>query len=176
MLMDRYMRGLLDPCVTLLEVHKLMYFMQEAGERLQLKFEERYYGPYANNLRRVLNRMERHYILGYLGGSDAPGNELTLAPGAVDEAYAFLNRYPRTRERLERVFELVEGFESSFGMELLATAHWVSKKHKPKTDEEAIAYTYAWNPRKRQFSERQIRLALRILREKGWIGGANSGS
>jgi len=36
-LMDRYLRGLLDPFVTLLEVHKLMYFMQEAGEPLRLK-------------------------------------------------------------------------------------------------------------------------------------------
>ena len=31
-LMDRYLLALLDPFVTLLEVHKLMYFMQEAGE------------------------------------------------------------------------------------------------------------------------------------------------
>ena len=30
-LMDRYLRGLLDPFVTLLEVHKLMYFMQIAA-------------------------------------------------------------------------------------------------------------------------------------------------
>ena len=32
-LMNRYLNGLLDPFVTLLEVHKLMYFMQEAGQR-----------------------------------------------------------------------------------------------------------------------------------------------
>jgi len=31
-LMHRYLAGLLDPFVTLLEVHKLMYFLQEAGE------------------------------------------------------------------------------------------------------------------------------------------------
>ena len=30
-LMERYLAGLLDPFVSLLEVHKLMYFMQEAG-------------------------------------------------------------------------------------------------------------------------------------------------
>ena len=48
-LMDRYVRGLLDPFVTLLEVHKLMYFMQEAGEYLQLKFAKWHYGPYAVN-------------------------------------------------------------------------------------------------------------------------------
>ena len=32
-LMDSYLRGLLDPFVTLLEVHKLMYFMQCAANR-----------------------------------------------------------------------------------------------------------------------------------------------
>lgn len=37
-LMHRYLGGLLDPFVTLLEVHKLMYFMQAAGEPLQLSF------------------------------------------------------------------------------------------------------------------------------------------
>ena len=31
-LMDRYLGGLLDPFVTLLEVHKLMYFMKVSGE------------------------------------------------------------------------------------------------------------------------------------------------
>ena len=33
-LMHRYLGGLMDPFVSLLEVHKLMYFMQEAGEPL----------------------------------------------------------------------------------------------------------------------------------------------
>jgi O-acetyl-ADP-ribose deacetylase (regulator of RNase III) len=37
-LINRYLNGLLDPFVTLLEVHKLMYFMQEAGERLKLNY------------------------------------------------------------------------------------------------------------------------------------------
>ena len=31
-----YLRGLLDPFVTLLEVQKLMYFVQVAGEPLKL--------------------------------------------------------------------------------------------------------------------------------------------
>jgi hypothetical protein len=33
-LIDRYLGGQMDPLVTLLEVRKLMYFMQEAGVRL----------------------------------------------------------------------------------------------------------------------------------------------
>ena len=39
-LMDRYLKGLLDPFVSLLEVHKLMYFLKAAGEPMpKLKFE-----------------------------------------------------------------------------------------------------------------------------------------
>src|SRR5258708_7938181 len=50
-LMHRYLGGLMDPFVTLLEVHKLMYFMQEGGEPLRLQYAKALYGPYAENLR-----------------------------------------------------------------------------------------------------------------------------
>jgi hypothetical protein len=46
-LVRRYMNGLMDPFVSLLEVHKLMYFAQEAGEPLKLKYAKAVYGPYA---------------------------------------------------------------------------------------------------------------------------------
>ncbi len=173
-LMDLYERALLDPFVTLLEIHKLMYFMQEAGENLRLKFQKGYYGPYAENLRHVLKVMEGHYISGYLGVGDAPGDELKLVPGAVNEAKTVLERFPRTKERLERVSGLVEGFESSFGLELLATVHWVFAEDPSRSDEEVVFYTHRWNQRKKQFSERQIRLALQTLRDKGWIKSADS--
>ena len=168
-LMHRYLSGLLDPFVTLLEVHKLMYFMQEAGEPLQLRFQRAHYGPYAENLRHVLRDIEGHLISGYADGGDAPDKRLELVPGAVEEARVFLNGLPETRERFSRVSELVEGFESSFGLELLTTVHWVAVEHPSAAEDEVIAHTYGWDRRKRQFSKRQIRLALRVLREKGWL-------
>ena len=64
-LMRRYLAGLLDPFITLLEVHKLMYFMQEAGEPLRLTFQKGHYDPYAENLRHVLSAIEGHLISGY---------------------------------------------------------------------------------------------------------------
>lgn len=124
-LMGRYLRGLLDPFVTLLEVHKLLYFMQAAGEPLKLKFAEGPYGPYAENLRHVLNAVEGHLIAGYADGGDAPDKQLELVPGALDDALAFLADRPDTQARFDRVSDLVEGFESSFGLELLATVHWI---------------------------------------------------
>ena len=165
-LMDRYLTGLLDPFVTLLEVHKLMYFMQVAGEPLRLNFQKGSYGPYAENLRHVLRDVEGHLTSGY-NGRDTPGTELDLLPGAVDQASAFLVSIPETQARFDRVSDLVDGFESAFGLELLATVHWVASPS--ATPEEVIEHVYAWNERKGQFSERQILLALRVLREKGWL-------
>jgi O-acetyl-ADP-ribose deacetylase (regulator of RNase III) len=165
----RYLDGLLDPFITLLEVHKLMYFMQEAGEPLRLKFNQASYGPYAENLRHVLHTIEGHLISGYADGGDTPDKQLHLVPGATDEASAFLAQQDETRSRFDKVAELVEGFESPFGLELLSSVHWVMKREDVCTPDDVIAATYAWNQRKRQFSPRQINIAINVLSQKHWV-------
>ena len=170
-LMDRYIRALLDPFVTLLEVHKLMYFMQLAGEPLRLNYAKAPYGPYAENMRHVLKEIEGHLISGYADGGDTPSKELELVPGAVEDATAFLENHTATKKRMDKVADLAAGFESAFGLELLATVHWVAAEHPSATEDEIIERVYAWDPQKQQFSERQIGLALRVLREKGWLDG-----
>lgn len=136
-LMRRYLNGLLDPSISLLEVHKLMYFIQELGEPLRLKFTKAPYGPYAENLRHVLNEIEGHLISGYADGGDQPDKELQLIPGAVEEAEKFLQSHPDTLKRFDQVSKLVAGFESPFGLALLATTHWVIK-HESAQSQEAI--------------------------------------
>ena len=167
-LMDRYLRSLLDPFVTLLEIHKLTYFMQVAGQQLRLKYVKGIYGPYAENLRHALNAVEGHFISGYADGGDSPGKALELVPGAVEDAARVLRRSPRTRERFDRVADLVDGFESAFGLELLSTVHWVLDHEKPVSPENLLALTYGWNERKKRFTPRQVELASDVLREKGW--------
>ncbi len=173
-LMRRYLDGLLDPFVSLLEVHKLMYFMQVVGEPLRLHFEPGPYGPYAVNLRHSLRDMEGHLISGYADGGATPSKQLELVPGAVEDADAYLREEPVTKNRLDGVADLVEGFESPFGLELLATVHWLASEHPQARDAEIVGHTYAWNDRKKQFSERQIRVALRVLRAKGWLNPQSS--
>ncbi|MFO8057238.1 MAG: macro domain-containing protein [bacterium] len=167
-LMDRYIRGLLDPFVSLLEVHKLMYFMQEAGEPLRLNYRKGPYGPYAENLRHVLNAIEGHLVYGYANGGDRPDKPLQLVPGAIENAEDFLRETPDTRARFDKVSGLLEGFESPLGLELLSTVHWVIKNEPVKTMEEVVKHTYAWNDRKRRFTSRQIGLAAEILSSRGW--------
>jgi O-acetyl-ADP-ribose deacetylase (regulator of RNase III) len=168
-LMQRYVGGLLDPFVSLLELHKLMYFMQEAGEPLRLRFTKGPYGPYAENLRHVLNAIEGYYISGYGAGGDQPDKVLELVPGAAEDARRVLEERRETRERFERVSCLVEGLESPYGLELLATVHWIATREHPATADELVARFYAWAERKKRFSLGQILLAARVLATKGWI-------
>ena len=168
-LMHRYLIGLLDPFITLLEVHKLMYFMQQAGEPLRLRYAKGIYGPYAENLRHVLKAVEGHLMSGYADGGDAPDKQLKLVPGALEDAVSFLKNKAATQARLEKVSNLVEGFESPFGLELLATVHWIAINETVQSLDEVVAHTYAWNDRKKQYSRRQIALALDVLSRKGWI-------
>ncbi len=171
-LMHRYLGGLLDPFVTLLEVHKLMYFMQETGQELKLKYAKGPYGPYAETLRHVLRDVEGHLISGYADGGDAPGKQLRLVPGAVEEAQEYLASDTGTRARFDRVADLVGGFETPFGLELLATVHWVVAREAAHGARDVASKVYAWGDHKKRFTERQIELAFAALSRKGWIANA----
>ena len=116
-----------------------------------------------------MRSVESHFIYGCKDGGDDPYKELNVVPGALKDAAAFLDGLPDVKGRLERVADLVDGFESSFGLELLATVHWVAVNHPSAGEDEIIERIYGWNRRKRQFSERQIGIALRTLADKGWL-------
>jgi O-acetyl-ADP-ribose deacetylase (regulator of RNase III) len=168
-LMDRYLGALMDPSISLLEVHKLMYFLQAAGEPLRLRYVKATYGPYAENLRHVLRAIDGHLIAGYAEAGDAPDKQLTLVPGATRDAGLFLEASAATHERFNRVVRLVEGFETAYGLELLATVHWVATREGAKDPEAIERATHAWSERKRQFTPAQIQLASDRLRVQGWL-------
>ena len=168
-LMDRYLQGLMDPFISLIEVHKLMYFMQESGEELRLKYKKAQFGPYADNLRHVLNTIEGHFISGYEDGGDAPTKQLKLIPKAVEDAKNYLINKKNTNENFVKVAKLVDGFETPFGLELLSTVHWVVKNENASNLEEVISKIYNWNERKKQFSRKQIQIALDTLVKNDWL-------
>lgn len=155
--------------MSLLEAHKLMYFMQEAGEPLDLRYTKAIYGPCAENLRHVFHSVEGHLISGYRDGGDNPRKQIELVPGAIKDAEAFLSENPETRDRLERVAKLIEGFETPFGLELLATVHWVVTREDAAGPEDAVAKVYSWNKRKKRFGLRQIEVAFQYLQQEKWF-------
>jgi O-acetyl-ADP-ribose deacetylase (regulator of RNase III) len=168
-LIRRYLAGLMDASVSLLEIHKLMYFLQEAGEPLRLTYKKGSYGPYAENLRHVLNRIEGHFITGYGDAQDTPERQIELKPDVSLRAEDFLRIHAETRSRLDRVGNLIEGFETPYGMELLSTVHWVATQENARTAEEALTHTYQWADRKRMFKPEHIQVAWRMLANKDWL-------
>lgn len=156
--------------LTKLEIQKLAYFLQETGEILKLPYQKHLYGPYADNLNHVLKHIEGHYIRGYGDGTGRAA--IYILPEGRKAAEAFLATDLEAQARLERVSKLIYGFETPYGMELLATVHWVATKHPnpAKDSEEAIALVYEWSDRKHQlFKPEHIRKAWQRLSQQNWL-------
>lgn len=172
--MDRY--AVLAYETTQLEIQKLAFFLQESGEKLRLNFVAHKYGPYAENLNKVLEDMEGHLISGY-DGDRSPETVITLREGAKDEAAAFLKDNAEAHERMERLARLIEGFETPYGMELLATVKWVGTHAEPaaKDVDEAVESVHAWSKRKAaDFQPEHIRTAWDRLQSQGWLEPART--
>lgn len=171
-LMGRYIETDYDYRLSLVEVQKLAYFLQLAGENLRLEYRAHHYGPYADTLRKALRNIEGHYTRGIGDGKNSPETPLELLPGAVNEARAFLAERPDTLARIDRVARLIEGFETPFGMELLGTAHWVMQHGADPNDvDDVIAKVHSWSERKRsQMKDGHVRAAWKRLHDQGWLG------
>lgn len=162
----------LEYSLTRLEAQKLAYFLEEAGEPLKMKFAANRYGPYSHNLEHALKGIDGHYLRG-VGDRSGPG-EIQVAEGAAEEAEAFLTKAAEaeTAGRVRRVTGLISGYETPYGMELLATVHWVATRPPhAKNADEAVAAVHAWSNRKRELMSREhIQLAWSHLQSSGWIG------
>lgn len=172
---DRY----LQPGFTLgrLEAQKLIYFLKVAGAPFErLTFSKGPYGPYSDGIRHVLNHVEGHFIEGF-GDADAPSS-IRLLEGPVAEAEALLQEgeYEEFRTAVESLASFVEGFDDAFGLELLASVHWVATRDPlPATSAtEAVHRVHEWSERKRRrYDERQIRAAWRRLVSAGLIAASD---
>jgi O-acetyl-ADP-ribose deacetylase (regulator of RNase III) len=173
-LMGKYLETGYEYRLSLVEVQKLAYFLQAAGEPLRLEYKAHHYGPYADNLRKVLRHMEGHYTRGVGDGQNSPETPLEVLPGAVEAAKELLAQQPESVKRLERVARLIEGFETPFGMELLGTVHWVmTQSDKAEDLDDVTARVQSWSARKRsQMKDGHIRAAWSRLKDLGWTHAA----
>jgi len=176
-IMQRYLPFAVE--ITAVDIQKVMYFMQESGEPLRLNYAKGRYGPYADNLRQVLSSMEGHYIRGTGDGSAKALDALPfeVLDAAKPEAASVLAAQPATSARMDRVSRLIEGYESTYGLELLATVHWASQRDddgkrriEPLTNDQAEQVVGSWNRRKeRLFTPQHIAKAYERLQQQEWL-------
>ncbi|MDQ6927421.1 MAG: macro domain-containing protein [Actinomycetota bacterium] len=176
-IMQRYLPFAVE--ITAVDIQKVMYFMQESGEPLRLKYAKSQYGPYADNLRQVLSSMEGHYIRGTGDGSAKALDSIPfeILDAAKPAAAGMLAEQPETSARMDRVTRLIEGFESTYGLELLATVHWAAQREEdgrhrvvslPLDQVERVVGS--WTRRKeRLFTPPHIAKAYDRLRQQGWL-------
>ncbi len=172
-LMRRYLDQELDFFqISLLEVQKLAYFLQEAGQPLRLNYRAWYYGPYADNLRHVLSHIDGHFIDGYGDGQNKPETPLTVRQDAAAEAEKVVSHDEKLRERLDRVSRLIEDYSTPFGMELLGTVHWVITREAKEDRSSAglMSVIRNWSSRKAAtMSPELVNKSLQRLRDQGWV-------
>ena len=159
--------------ITRLEIQKLAYFWHECGDgRDRLVFQKWYYGPYSTGLEHMMQDMDGHWLSG-CGDDNKPYQEIELIPHAMNEVHEVFDQYAddALKTQLNRVIDLVDGFTTPYGIELLATTHYVAT-HNTRlaiSPESAIQLIHSWNGHKRQFTDHQITCAWKRLEDKGWI-------
>lgn len=168
-LFDRYLMP--EYRLTSLEAQKLAYLLQAAGQPMKLRFAKGRFGLYAETLNHVLQGIEGHFTRGY--GDRSNVAQIRLLPGAEEAAEAALGEGDAaTRERIAQVTRLIQGFETPYGLELLATVHWAATTDEiTDHSEEAVdEYVRSWTARKAElFTPNHISLALQQLQEHGFL-------
>ncbi|MET8362198.1 hypothetical protein ABZU53_01325 [Micromonospora sp. NPDC005194] len=160
--------------VTVLEIQKIAYFLQVLGQPLRLEFSRGRYGPYADSLNYVLDRLEGHYLTGF-GDRSARVEELQpirLTPGAADAVADWCRAHAAApTETLDQLALLTDGFEAPYSLELLATVHYAAASHPPTADlDELIERVRAWSGRKaRLFTPTHIEMAHDRLQSVGLL-------
>jgi O-acetyl-ADP-ribose deacetylase (regulator of RNase III) len=164
---------------SLLEIQKLAWFLERVIEKqaidnpLKLEFKSNNYGPYADKLRHVLDALDGSYLKSEKRLSDSnPWDVIWFDEKKRDRVNDFLHSEAKDYlTALETTSEIIDGFESPFGMELLATVDWLIVKEdcEPTVEavEEGIKHWPAgqrWANRKAKlFDQRAIGIALERL-------------
>lgn len=148
---------------SLFIANKLAYFLQRSGEQLRLKFEAHHYGPYTVQLNHVLLHLNGAYLNGMEQNTNKPFDPLFLNYEKLEEIKNYINHELKEeqRARLFDVLKLIQRFESTFAIELLATVDFVMQKNGTAEALEIQNYISKWSQRKAElFKTEHIQIAV----------------
>ena len=164
---------------SLLEIQKLAWFLDRSIHlfcpelSLKLKFKPHYYGPYADSLRYLLGALDGNYLCCEKRINDAkPLDVIWFDNNHKEQLEAYLNsdEMKPYAEALEHTSKLIDGFESPFEMELLATIDWLIEMEQCSPDTESLLkglrnwkHLAAAKRKVRLFDSRAVSVALKRL-------------
>jgi len=166
---------------SLLEIQKLAYFLERGVLRLGLKnelnlqYSANKFGPYSPRLQHLMDALDGSYLHCHKRLTDAaPMDVIWFEDAKADRVATYLHA---TEARdylpaLEWTANVIDGFESPLGMELLGTVDWlVHKNLVPMQTVDIKAALKDWPGgtgaaarKQRIFNDRLIELAIGRLR------------
>jgi O-acetyl-ADP-ribose deacetylase (regulator of RNase III) len=152
---------------TLLEVQKLGYFLERCVVALGLPnkfnfvFAPNKFGPYSDKMKHMLNGLDGSYLHCDKRLTDAgPFDLIFFDEAKKDRVTAYLTS-PDAKlyhPALDATSELIDGLESPFGMELLATVDWLVHHEKITPTTSAIREALKHWPGDEAAAERKLKL------------------
>jgi O-acetyl-ADP-ribose deacetylase (regulator of RNase III) len=172
-LMHRYAaaHGEIEPLsgngLSHLEIQKLLYFANSVDPSLRLSFSQGRYGPYSDRARHLLVDMEGTFISGFGDGTDKVLDLKPIAPterGIAELVHYLESASQEITKLVDWVMSVVDGYEEPYGLELLASTHWVATNEQARSPEVAAEAVQNWTDRKgRIFTDRHVCHAFRHL-------------
>jgi O-acetyl-ADP-ribose deacetylase (regulator of RNase III) len=164
----RYER--LGEVASIFAANKLAYFLQQSGENLKLQFVPYTYGPYAQAVEKVLYTLNGKYLKGMEQMKARPFEPLILDWDKFDEVehYTKTSLSAEQQQRLDDLFKVIDGFESTLSLEILASIHYLLAQDSKLTQADLLSKIQSWNERKKNLiKEEYIGIALEHLRSYG---------
>jgi O-acetyl-ADP-ribose deacetylase (regulator of RNase III) len=151
---------------------KLAYFLQRFGEpQLKLDFAKHIYGPYSGKVRHVLYALNGVFIRGFEQKNIRPFDEFELVGEKRAEIATHLESHlsEAEKKRLAQVSLLIDGFQSPYALELLASVDYILATNPSASPEQVRESIAGWSHRKsKMFQAWQIKIAMEHL--KGFEG------
>jgi O-acetyl-ADP-ribose deacetylase (regulator of RNase III) len=149
---------------SLLEIQKLAWFLERdivdlgLPNPLDLQYTANPYGPYADRLRHLLERLDGSYLRSEIRVADArPGDAIGFNDSKKERVETYLRTEAKEYlEALDRTARRIDGFESPLGMELLATVDWLLVREGRKAEIEDVKAGLAKWPGGRDAGRRKL--------------------
>jgi hypothetical protein len=150
--------------------NKLAYFLQKTGEPLRLQFVPYHYGPYAQAVEKVLYALNGKYLTGMEQMKARPFEPLALNWERYPEVenYIKTNLSSAQHQRLQHLFKVIEGFESTLSLEVLASVDYLLNETPDLSEDDLLKKIESWNARKKRLIHAEhIRIARQHLEQYG---------
>jgi O-acetyl-ADP-ribose deacetylase (regulator of RNase III) len=152
---------------SLFSANKLAFFLQKMGENLKLTFEAHLFGPYTEDVKRVLYSLNGTYLNGLEQNEAKAFEPLKLNYDRFDEIRTYINKelVAEQKTRLKKLIKFIQGFESDLSLEILASVAMILDNN-PDFSLELVTEECKWNDRKKRlFKNEYIKIAYEHLHQ-----------